>query len=361
MIRWQHEQREARTSVEEWLAGAPIEQQVLRDNPRRRLVRLDPGGGAAPLLVKHFRSGSGRHRRREAWKARLGRSPATREAQHLIALAGLGVAVPRVLGLGVLDDGDRLLVLPFLSGRSLAEVLADPLAPRAAALTALGRTLAALHAAGFVHGDLHRENLIFVGDTPKLLDLQHARRTRSPAARLQDLGDLDYSLWDRASLADRLRLRKAATASDASSPREALRPADQREALRAVGHAARRRADAHGRSRTRRAMRPGRRFAALDLPKRRGLRLREIDDATVGAALEAHGDALTRGSGVLKDDGRSRITRVSLDGRDLVVKQVVSRGAGRTPPSPWPSWNAATPAWRSNPGCCSRPWTPRMP
>ena len=67
-----------------------------------------------------------------------------------------------------------------------------------------------IHEAGFVHGDLHSGNVLWTEAGPVLLDLQHARRSRSRRARNRDLGDLDYSLWRHASLADRMRLRAAA-------------------------------------------------------------------------------------------------------------------------------------------------------
>jgi hypothetical protein len=321
-IRWLAGRPEIRCAVERWRAGA-LAGELLRDSPRRRLVRL-PAAEAGDLLIKHFRLGSGRHRRREAWKTRLGRSPADREHRTLAALHARGVAVPAPLGLAALPGGDRLLVLPFMPGASLAEALHRPHPERRRTLAALGALLAQLHDAGFAHGDLHAENVLVTGEGPVLVDLQHARRLRGRWDRTRELGELDYGLWRRASLADRVRLRAAALGL--------ARPFDAaaREALRRVGEAAEARAFAHGRSRTRRALRPGRLVAELRLAQGTGLRARDFSPQEAALALAAHAEAIgAGGAGVLKDDVRSRVTDVRAGGRRVIVKQVLARGPAR--------------------------------
>jgi tRNA A-37 threonylcarbamoyl transferase component Bud32 len=312
-VRWQGGAPLVRRAVERGLDGPWA--RVLRDNPRRRLVRLDdPEAGA--LLVKHFRVTSGRHALRERLKAALGRSPADREARRLARLHRAGVPVPPPLARGVLPGGDRILVLPWIEGRPLADVLAGPPATRRRALEALGRAVAALHAAGWRHGDLHGENLLFAGGDPVLLDLQHARRGAGERARVRDLGELDYSLRDRASCADRMRLRAAALGL--------ARPFDARARarLRAVGRAARRRAHAHGASRTRRRLRPGRLVESLALAGSRGLRWRALPEDAIAAALGAHEAALAGGGPAVLQAGRRRaVTRVDAGGRAVIVKE----------------------------------------
>jgi tRNA A-37 threonylcarbamoyl transferase component Bud32 len=322
-VRWQAGNAAAQRAVEAWLAAGCAGGSLLHDNPRRRLVRL-PRSAAGDLLVKRFRLASGRHARRERVKALLGRSPARREWRALSALRAAGAPVPEPLALGVLDGGDALLVLRFVEARPLAEALADPPPLRRATLRGVGEAVALLHRAGFVHGDLHQGNVLVGRDGPVILDLQEARRCRAARTRRADLGELDYSLWRRAGLADRLRLRAAALGVAAPFDAEA------RRRLRAVGRAAERRAFRHGASRTRRALRPGRLYARLALPEGRGLRLRELPEADVAAALAAHRDALARRDDrVLKDDGRSRVTAVRAGARAVVVKETCQRGLGR--------------------------------
>ena len=345
-LRWLRGDEAARRAVERWREGS-LPGEVLRQNERRRLVRLrDPEAGE--LLVKHFRLGTGRHRLREAWKARLGRSGPDREHRALAHLAARGVAVPAPRGLAELPDGDRLLVLEFVAGVPLAEVLARPRPERSRALAALGREVAGLHAAGLVHGDLHGENLLFAARGPVILDLQHARRRRGEAGRARDLGELDYSLWRRASLADRVRVRAAALGL--------ARPFDPaaRRTLRRVGDAAARRAHQHGRSRTRRSLQPGRLYAALALGGARGLRVRDVPAETVAAALAGHAEALAAGDArVLTDDGRSRITDVRAGAQRVVVKQVLPRGPARALADTFRG-SSARRAWRAGHGLLAR-------
>jgi len=304
-------------------AGGCCEGSVLRDNPRRRLIHLPEPGGAG-LLIKQFRVGSGRHPLRERLKARLGRSPAEREWRALAALHGAGVAVPAPLALGVLPGDDRLLAMSFVEGRPFEEVLREPTAVRWDALRRLGTLVRRAHHAGFIHGDLHIGNALWTEAGPLLLDLQHARRSRSRRARDRDLGDLDYSLWRRASLADRIRLRAASLG--VAPPFD---PA-ARAALREVGERASARAAHHGRSRTRRSLRPGRLYDRLRLAEGVGMRMRELSEAEVGQALAAHREALAAGDPrLLKSDERSRVSAVEVSGRHLLIKEVRFRGLAR--------------------------------
>jgi UDP-glucose:(heptosyl)LPS alpha-1,3-glucosyltransferase len=295
---------------------------VLRDNPRRRLIQLEGPGG--DLLVKQFRVSSGRHPLRERLKVWLGRSPAEREWRVLTALHGAGLPVPAPLALGVLPGGDRLLAMSFVDGRPFATALGESATTRWDALRRLGALVSRIHDAGFVHRDLHGGNVLWTEAGPVLLDLQRARRSRSPRARHRDLGDLDYSLWRHASLADRIRLRAAALG--VSPPFD---PA-ARAALRAVGAAASTRAARHGRSRTRRSLRPGRLYARLRLAEGSGMRLRELPEAEVRQALAAHREARAAGGrNLLKSDERSHITAALVAGRRMVVKEVPFRGLAR--------------------------------
>lgn len=345
-LRWKSGAAPVRDAVERWLAGAPgaPAPRVLHENPRRRLAALS-SVEAGELLVKQFRVGSGRHPLRERVKARLGWSPARREERALRALAAAGVPVPEPLGRAELPDGDALLVLRYLPGVPLGTALAAPPQERRALLDALGAAVAALHRAGFVHGDLHAGNVLATKTGPVLLDLQHARRDARESARTDDLGWLDYSLWGHAGAADRLRLRAAAL--DLGRPFDAR----GRARLRAAGRAALRRADDHARSRTRRALRPGRVAAALRLGARRGLRLRALPEAAVAALLDAH--ARASGTAVLKEDRRARVTAVEASGQRAVVKESRARSFGRAL-ADLARGSAARRAWRAGHGLRAR-------
>jgi tRNA A-37 threonylcarbamoyl transferase component Bud32 len=344
-IRWRRGDKVVRRVA--MRAGSRSEGTVLLDNPRRRLIRLsDPEGGE--LLLKQFRVASGRHPLRERLKVWLGISPAVREWRALTALHDAGIPVPTPLGLGVLPGGDRVVVMSFVKGRPFRTALGEDPAARRNAVQRLGTLVAAMHHAGFVHGDLHGENLLWTETGPLLLDLQRARRSRSRWARRRDLGDLDYSLWQHASLSDRMRLRGAALS--VTPPYDEA----ERAAIRAVGRRALGRAARHGRSRTRRSLRPGRLYARLTMAEGGGLRVREFPEAAVFQALAAHHEALSAGDHrVLKSDRRSLISAVEVAGKSVVVKEVLPRGLSRRLANVLRG-SAAWRAWRGGHGLMAR-------
>jgi tRNA A-37 threonylcarbamoyl transferase component Bud32 len=273
--------------------------------------------------VKHFRVGTGRHASRERAKRLLGRGQAEREAAALRALHAAGAPVAEPLALAFGAAGDASLALRFLPGEPLETALGRPPRERRALLAALGASVRALHAAGWAHGDLHRGNVWIHAGRPHLLDLQHAWRagTDFDQDAVDDVGQLDYSLWGRASLADRVRLRAAALGLD--------RPFDDdaRCALRAAGEAAEGRADDHARSRTRRALREGRAFARARVGALRGLRSRELEEHALAALVAAHEEAQRSGGArVVKADARSRLSALAAGTRPVIVKETLFRG-----------------------------------
>jgi len=338
--RWRHGSPEVREAVEAWLAGTRAGAD-LRDNPRRRLVRVETADGRT-LAVKQFRSASGRHATRERWKARLGFAPADREARALARAHAAGAPVADPLGLAVLASGDPLLVLGFVEGVPLAEALAAPRDERRALLADLGRAVAALHAAGLAHGDLHHGNVQVGSAGPVLLDLQHARNA-TRERRLRDLGFLDHSLRGLASAPDRVRVLRAALGLAARpSPRD-------RAALREALVAGDARAREHARSRTGRALRPGRAYGALALGRERGLRVRDLPADVVAEALRRHRAESDAGVRRIKDDGRSRVSALLAGGHAIVVKEVLARGWGR-PLADLLRGSPARRAWRAGHG-----------
>ncbi len=316
-IVWQKGDRALGYQVERVLnAGSEAsgELVVLRDNPRRRIVTLRVD--EKRVLVKHFRVGSGRHELRDSWKTSLGRAPAKREWRALRAMRRAGLPVPEPWVLGTLPDGDHVLVMEHLPGTPLDHALRrDAVDPRAG-LAALGALVARIHAAGWVHGDLHVGNLLLDEGRWALLDWQHARRSRSRRARRADAARLEYSLARFLPLSQRMRLREATLSI--------TRPYDAaaRTVLQEAGDALWERFDEHARSRTRRALRPGRLYQTVELPGLVGLRTGDLSDPDLSRVLASHEAARARPDDPrrIKDDSRSCVTAVAFADRRLIVK-----------------------------------------
>ncbi len=300
---------------------------------------LPDDDGRAPLFLKRHRLASGRHRIRERFKRSLGASPALREWRNAIALHGLGLPVAMPLALAELPDGDALIVQRAVPGVPLRAWLDAHPTKRRPLLESLGGAIRALHVAGAAHGDLHADNVLVIWEESArepavvLVDLGRARaHGASKRAQLRDLGQLGSSL-DRAgvSRADRARLAAIALGLPAHSPTtRALR----KRALTRVRNAEHRYAGRHARNRTRRAMRSGPEQPAFRGVEGRGLRVADLPGATLAQALTHHralleSDAAAGSEAVLKDDGRTRVTRHDEGGRPLVVKEHRPRGLSR--------------------------------
>jgi hypothetical protein len=249
-----------------------------RREQRRRLARV-PLDRERSVFAKHYLA-SDRHAWRDACKEWFGLATAQREWRTLVKLRAAGVPVPAPLAHVRLASGEHVLVTEWIAGVPLAAALADR-ARRRPLLAAVGALVRALHEAGWVHRDLHRENVLVVDGAPVLIDLQAARRARSAAARLRDLGRLDHSLRRLLSRPDRVRLRAAALG--------AQRPFDPESRARvlAVATASLARARTHAASRARRSLRAGRRAQHFEHAGGRGLVSCAFDPAAVYAVLAA--------------------------------------------------------------------------
>jgi len=105
---------------------------------------------------------------------------ARRAARMMAALPRAGLAAPEVVLVGT-RDGDGLLVTRDVGGVPLAESFPGAGGSRQAKwgrLRALGRAVAALHGAGFVHGDLVPSNVHVRGEDHVFLDHDRTRRSR---------------------------------------------------------------------------------------------------------------------------------------------------------------------------------------
>ncbi|MEZ4332916.1 MAG: lipopolysaccharide kinase InaA family protein [Myxococcota bacterium] len=340
-IEWLAGEPALRRALDEALGAAPpCTPTLLRSNPRRTLhaTTLPPSNDRpAPLriVLKTHHLATGRHPLRDALKRRVGRSPARREWQALVALHAAGVPVPRPLAYGRLASGDELVVQGFVPGRPLvAAFAASGDAGRTALVDALARTLDDLARAGWIHGDLHLGNLRLVdpfappreehardGPVPDahprddrlddrrldagaprivLLDLERARRGSVERAALRDLARLELSLA-RAEWPIGMRRRLRSGRVDAAAFDGALR---------------RFLAD-HRRGRARRARAKGGGLAAIRSPGRRGLREAGISEQALFAVLERAECSPLRET---RRGGRTWIAREELAGRAVVVK-----------------------------------------
>lgn len=124
---------------------------------------------------------------KSAWQKlgyRLGYGRGLRSFDAALALLSEGLAVPRPRSCVLVAEGILLLTEAIAGGRDL-RALWGQLTPQAAPerlLGAAGDALAALHAAGFSHGDAKWSNLLWTGSRFYLVDLEAVRRCRAPAS-----------------------------------------------------------------------------------------------------------------------------------------------------------------------------------
>lgn len=118
---------------------------------------------------------------------RLGYSRALRSFDMALAMAGLGLPVPAPRACVQVEQGMLLLTQGIADGRDLRALWLEPPEPARAELLMRGAAdaLAALHLAGFAHGDGKWSNLLWCGERFLLVDLDAARQVKaSPAAGL---------------------------------------------------------------------------------------------------------------------------------------------------------------------------------
>jgi len=164
------------------------------DGERRR----GEAAGDGAVFVKHYPAPAG-HRARRAFRM-----------AGALAAAGFGAPAPLVVGV---RDGEGLLITREVAGSALATVVARfaPEARRAkrALLAALGREVARLHAAGFVHGDLVPSNLLLAGDRFVFLDNDRTRRLPLAVGARRNLVQLGRFVVPGVALTDRTRVLRA--------------------------------------------------------------------------------------------------------------------------------------------------------
>ncbi len=166
LVRWRHDGWRGVIDLAAGVSpGALLSAEATDAGRRSRHARTRPVAvGPATLWLKHYPAPGG-HRARRAW--RMG-----------IALAASGFAAPEGVLVGR-RGGEGVLVTRDVGGRPLLDAVATAVGTaKRELLHALGRAVGALHAAGFVHGDLVPSNVVVRDDGFVLLDHDRTRRGR---------------------------------------------------------------------------------------------------------------------------------------------------------------------------------------
>lgn len=320
-------------AVDRELRGTTAAADILVNSARRRVVRADaPGGG----VVLKRASAAGAAPFRDVLRRPFLGTPAHRE-WHALASAKMALRktsgaplAPAPLG-RIRAGGMEFGVTEWIAGEPFWDRfrLANA-SERRRWIDELARALRALATARVAHGDLHLGNILVTGEQLAFLDWKESHVNATAAAIARDLAELEFSLArSGVRRAARLRLRKASLGLSGLSGVPGAIPA--RTELRAAAERAEAAAQDHYRGRTRRALVAGRQFAVLAPSIGRGMRVAELSDDRIARAIEAHEGAAP----VLKDDERSRVTRVPADESagaaetSWVVKEVTKGGIGR--------------------------------
>lgn len=315
-IHWSAGDASTRSVIEGAFADGLNGAILLQASAHRRVYSIAPAESdegpprPSPLVLKIHHTATGRHPFREGLKRRLGRTAARREWLALESLHENRIAVPRPRAWGRLPNGDEIIITDFLPGESLRNRFREA-APeqRRQLVERLARTILALHATGYRHGDLHLGNLWADDEQIVLLDLERARPRWNSHEPLVDLAQLELSLakadWDKSS---RRALRKL-TGVDARF--ESVLRRFLRDYLR---------------GRARRALRVGRHWANAQVGRFKGLRETSLNGDTLAKLFEA-ADADPNPS--MRRGGRIRITKTNANGRAMIVKRVAAGGIRR--------------------------------
>ncbi len=301
--------------LREGSAARPLQaQSILRFLADRRIVCRGVVDGR-PVVAKLY------------FPNRRGRREYARELDGLAALAGARLPAPRIMGTAEVEGGGSAVLLEPIEGAVPADAAfrnATDDRARERIIERLIQTLGAQHAAGLFQRDLHPGNFLIEADRLWSLDGAGIERVRVPVP-----------LW-RALPALALLLAQFPPEWEESSGlflSTYWRERGHRGANRFAGRFAR----ALGRQRRKRIARRLRKVfrECQDIVcERRGTRQVFVHRESLTPALSALIDdpdrSLRDGAGTrLKDGHSSTVWRVSVDGRDLVVKRDNRTGLSR--------------------------------
>lgn len=324
-IRWISGSPEIRKAVETWLQDPDaFETLVLSQSPYRRVVAVSGATLTEPIAIKEFlpiRMRTSRFERIVGWLRWLTRRSASEREWHALErLSAAGVAVARPLAFARRRGGGALIVTQYVThAKTLKAALEGYAFERHRLMRNVGKLVRRLHESGYLHGDLHIGNILIGNRGPVLVDLQRVHEIQHPDDRLRDLAFLDFSLHHLGvTLSDRLRFRIAALGHGP------FRVAAERQMLRDIGRASSARGVEYFRGRTRRTLRTGEGFERIDHEGWSGLRMEDVPEANVLAAIAAHRrEVASGGPDVIKSDHRAQISAVRVGDTRIIVKQVV--------------------------------------
>jgi tRNA A-37 threonylcarbamoyl transferase component Bud32 len=322
------------------LEGAPGVELIKRNMVRA--VMLAPLEASAPdvgprVIVKRYAVGGALDWVKYTF--RPSRAKTEWRIARALHAAGIPTAVPIAMAerRGIVLEDAALVTREIPDALHLnayveAHLQGDPEADRrrTALYDRLGRTVRRMHAAGFVHNDLHGGNILLTGDPEqpeiRIIDLHSVAGPgrSSAAARWFDLVKLLHSMLTCSSVAERTGICSSYEDEGGPSGTEVtvglkdgslaarLEPRLAAMELKRV------------RSRTVRCLDRSSRF---DVSKGGGLRihhLRTLSPKAIVAAIQAHCTVMQTGDGdILKDARRSALTRQSLETDAGVVNVIV--------------------------------------
>ena len=317
--------------------GAPLTiQQWLRVLPGKRLVGQGDWQDQQVLAKLFVATGAERH-----WQ---------RESTGIQALQRAGLPTPNLLGSGDLPGGGYYLLTEFLTGSQSLQQCWDQLAdtgldsPAATAILEEAlQAIAAMHKQGLAQTDLHlgnflrHEQLVYVidGDAIEVAEPGKPLRQSAVEANLALFFAQLEPQWDK-------RIDSLLQSYLSINPLPEL----SGERLNAAVQIERQRRLEDFLSKT---LRDCSQFAVTKTFDRYSVVLRSEQELL--APLLADTDSVFSSTPLLKDGGSSTVTRVTVGGRDVVIKRYNIKGVGHwlqrfwRPSRAWHSWLAS---WRLN-------------
>ena len=143
------------------------------------VLYLDKFEGETALVKERIKKGY----RLSEIDSKIRKQRTVRESSLLSAARRSGIPAPRVL-----DAKEDKIIMEFLGGKRLKDVLNSmPDEEREETCRRIGETIAGLHAAGIIHGDLTTSNMILKDGKPFIIDFGLGKTSKKAEERATDL------------------------------------------------------------------------------------------------------------------------------------------------------------------------------